>query len=217
MFIPLKESDITKSDHKEHLYDGKGQNKETLGKQKKVLDDKKKKMFATRKIFEDLEKAADEELLNDQDRPKGKARIFGGISKEAKQYRQKLADFREMYTPAGNMALYGDWKKSLKVIVESLDWDKIGNIKPVEIEGSLPKQAKLSPIDDNQLTDRKRIKNIYDPGMHGLEVVPAVEEVNITNCDIPKELIDFINKSKQQKSECSSSLKTMFKMRTLSE
>ena len=47
--------------------------------------------------------------------------------------------------------------------------------------------------------------------MHGLEVVPAVEEVNITNCDIPKELIDFINKSKQQKSECSSSLKTMFK------
>ena len=210
MFIPLKESDIKKSEGK-NLYNGKGQSKETLNRQKKVLEDKKKKMFATRKIFEDLEKAADEELLNDQDRPKGKAKIFGGISKEAKQYRQKLADFKEMYTPAGNMALYGDWKKSLKIMLENLNWEKIGNIKPVEIEGSLPKQAKLSPTDDNQLSDRKRIKNIYDPGMHGLEVVPAVEEVNITNCDIPKELIDFINKSKQQKSECSSSLKTMFK------
>merc|ERR1719431_1144623 len=134
MFIPLKESDITKSDHKEHLYDGKGQNKETLGKQKKVLDDKKKKMFATRKIFEDLEKAADEELLNDQDRPKGKARLFGGISKEAKQYRQKLADFKEMYTPEGNMALYGDWKNCLKVNLDKLNWDKIGGVKSMELE-----------------------------------------------------------------------------------
>jgi len=210
MFIPLKESDIKKSEGK-NLYNGKGQSKETLNRQKKVLEEKKKKMFASRKIFQDLEKAADEELLNDQDRPKGKARIFGGISKEAKQYRQKLADFREMYTPAGNMALYGDWKKSLKVILENLDWDKIGNVKSVEIEGSLPKQAKLSPADDNQLSERKRIKNIYDPGMLGLEVVPAVEEVNLTSCEIPKELIDFINCSKQQKSECSSSLKTMFK------
>ena len=34
------------------LYDGKGQSKETLVRQKKVLEDKKKKMFATRKIFE---------------------------------------------------------------------------------------------------------------------------------------------------------------------
>jgi len=210
MFIPLKESDIKKVEGK-NLYNGKGQNKETINRQKKVQADKKKKMFATRKIFEDLEKAADDELFNDQDRPKGKARIFGGISKEAKQYRQKLADFREMYTPEGNMAVYGDWKKSLKVNLDSMDWEKIGNIKPVEIEGALPKKAKLSPADDNQLSDRKRIKNIYDPGMLGLEVVPAVEEVNITTCDIPKDLVDFIKRSKQQKSECSSSLKTMFK------
>ena len=98
MFVPLKESDIKKTEGKS-LYNGRGQSKETLTRQKKVLDDKKKKMFASRKIFEDLEKAADEELLNDQDRPKGKARIFGGISKEAKQYRQKIADFRLKHNP----------------------------------------------------------------------------------------------------------------------
>lgn len=211
MFIPLKESDITKSDHKEHLYDGKGQSKETLGRQKKVLDDKKKKMFATRKIFEDLEKAADEELMNDQDRPKGKARIFGGISKEARQYRQKLADFKEMYLPGGNMALYGNWKKSLKIVLDKLDWDAIGQVPNKELEGPLPKQAKLALTDDNQLTDRKRIKNIYDPGTLGLEVVPAVEEVEVSRIDIPKELESFIKMSKQDKSTNSSSLKTMFK------
>merc|ERR1711953_1453931 len=192
MFIPLKESDTNKVVGDRRLYNGTGQNKETLGKQKKVLDDKKKKMFAQRRIFEDLEKAADEELLNDQDRPKGKARIFGGISKEAKQYRQKLADFKEMYTPEGNMALYGDWKNCLKVNLDNLNWDKIANVKSVEVEGPLPKQAKLSLIDDNQLTDRKRIKNIYDPGTLAIEVVPAVEEVVIAKMEIPKELIEFV-------------------------
>ena len=210
MFIPLKESDISKSEGRE-LFDGKGQNKETLGRQKKVLEDKKKKMFATRKIFEDLEKAADEELINDQDRPKGKGKIFGGIAAKAKQYRQKLADFREMYTPEGNMSLYGDWKKSLKLVVDKFDWEKIGQVAGKELEGPLPKQAKLSLTDDNQLTDRKRIKNIYDPGTLGIEVVPAVEEVVIAKMEIPKELIEFVKMSKKEKSVNSSSLKTMFK------
>ena len=210
MFIPLKESDISKSEGRE-LFDGKGQNKETLGRQKKVLEDKKKKMFATRKIFEDLEKAADEELINDQDRPKGKGKIFGGIAAKAKQYRQKLADFREMYTPEGNMSLYGDWKKSLKLVVDKFDWEKIGQVAGKELEGPLPKQAKLSLTDDNQLTDRKRIKNIYDPGTLGIEVVPAVEEVVIAKMEVPKELIEFVKMSKKEKSVNSSSLKTMFK------
>ena len=210
MFIPLKESDISKSEGRD-LFDGKGQNKETLGRQKKVLEDKKKKMFATRKIFEDLEKAADEELINDQDRPKGKGKIFGGIAAKAKQYRQKLADFREMYTPEGNMSLYGDWKKSLKLVVDKFDWEKIGQVAGKELEGPLPKQAKLSLTDDNQLTDRKRIKNIYDPGTLGIEVVPAVEEVVIAKMEIPKELIEFVKMSKKEKSVNSSSLKTMFK------
>ena len=210
IFIPLKESDIGKNEGK-GLWDGKGQNKETLGRQKKVLEDKKKKMFATRKIFEDLEKAADEELMNDQDRPKGKVRIFGGVSREAKQYRQKLADFREMYTPEGNMALYGDWSKSLKVVAERLDWAVLGQVPTKELEGPLPKQAKLSLVNDNQLSDSKRIKNIYDPGTLGLEVVPAVEDVVISRMDIPRELRDFVHTSRQEKSEQSCSLATMFK------
>ena len=211
MFIPLKESDTNKVVGDRRLYNGTGQSKETLGKQKKVLDDKKKKMFAQRKIFEDLEKAADEELLNDQDRPKGKARIFGGISKEAKQYRQKLADFKEMYTPEGNMALYGDWKNCLKVNLDKLNWDKIGSVKSVEMEGPLPKQAKLSPQDDNKLSETRRLKNFYDPGMLGLEVVPAVEEVLLSSCSLSPDVINFIKRSKEQKFESSSSLKSVFK------
>jgi hypothetical protein len=210
MFIPLKESDISKNEGRD-LLDGKGQNKETLGRQKKILADKKKKMFATRKIFEDLEKAADEEMMNDQDRPKGKARIFGGISREARQYRQKLVDFKEMYTPEGNMAIYGNWKASLKLVVEKLDWEKIGQVPSKDLEGPLPKQAKLSLSDENQLSDRKRIKNIYDPGTLGIEVVPAVEEVVVSSIVVPRELLEFIKMSKQEKSSSSSSLKTMFK------
>ena len=204
-----QEADISQTDCK-NLHDGKGQSKETLGKQKKVLDEKKKKMFASRKIFEDLEKAGDKEMMDDQDRPKGKARIFGGISKEAKQYRQKILDFIEMYTPEGNMAVYGDWKAALKIDAGKFDWEKLGGVKAMELEGPLPKKAKLSSPDDNQLTERKRIKNIYDPGMPGLEVVPAVEEVNVPSVNIPKELIELIMNSKLEKSGSSSSLKTMF-------
>ena len=212
MFIPLKESDINKVVGDSRLYNGKGQSKETLGRQKKVLEDKKKKMFASRKIFEDLEKAADEELLNDQDRPKGKARIFGGISKEAKQYRQKLADFREMYTPEGNMSMYGDWKNALRVCLDKLNWEKIANVKSVEVEGPLPKQAKLSQAaEDNQLTAMRRMKNIYDPGMCGLEVVPAVEEVTVSACCVAQEILDLVKMSKLHNLESSSSLKSVFK------
>ena len=209
MFIPLKETDISLTDSKQ-FFNGKGQSKETLGRQRKVLEDKKRKMFATRKIFEDLEKAADEEMLNDQDRPKGKARIFGGVSKEARQYRQKILDFIEMYTPEGNMALYGDWKSALKIDSDKFDWEKLGNIKSMELDGPLPKKAKLAWPDDNQLDESKRIKNIYDPGMQGIEIVPAVEEVSVSSVNIPKELIELIRNSKLEKSGSSSSLKTMF-------
>ena len=145
-----------------------------------------------------------------KDRPKGKARIFGGISKEAKQYRQKILDFIEMYTPEGNMAVYGDWAHALKVVADKLDWDKLAGVKAVELETPLPKKAKLSSPDDNQLADRKRIRNIYDPGMTGLEIVPAVEEVTVPAVNIPRQLVDLIQASKLEKSGSSSSLKTMF-------
>ena len=76
---------------------------------------------------------------------------------------------REMYTPAGNMAVYGAWEGALKVNrrsqtaeyctalqvgTASLDWERLAGVKGVEVEGPLPKQAKLSPPDDNQLADR---------------------------------------------------------------
>ena len=90
LFIPLKEVSI-KQISKDDLFDGRGQNKETLTKQKKVLEDKKRKTLANKKIFEDLERQADEDMMKDSERIKGKTRIFGGgRSQKAKQYRYLL-------------------------------------------------------------------------------------------------------------------------------
>ena len=87
LFIPLKEVSI-KQISNDDLFDGRGQNKETLNKQKKVLEEKKRKTLANKKIFEDLERQADEDMLKDSERIKGKSRIFGtGKSQKAKQYR----------------------------------------------------------------------------------------------------------------------------------
>ncbi len=47
----------------------------------------------------------------------------------------------------------------------NLDWEKISAVRAVELECPVPKKAKLSTPDDNQLFDKKRIKNIYDPGI----------------------------------------------------
>ena len=52
------------------------------------LEDKKRKTLANKKIFEDLERQADEDMLKDSERIKGKGRIFGGAKSQlAKQYR----------------------------------------------------------------------------------------------------------------------------------
>ena len=53
LFIPLKEVDI-KTTASQNLLDGLGQSKETLSKQKKILEEKKKRTLANKKIFEDL-------------------------------------------------------------------------------------------------------------------------------------------------------------------
>jgi len=54
LFVPLKEiSDIKQT---ANLIDGKGQNSETLAKQKKQLEEKKRKTLANAKIFEELER-----------------------------------------------------------------------------------------------------------------------------------------------------------------
>ena len=87
LFIPLKEVSI-KQVSNDDLFDGRGQNKDTLTKQKKVIEEKKRRTLANKKIFEDLERQADEDMLKDSERIKGKGRIFGGRkSLEAKQYR----------------------------------------------------------------------------------------------------------------------------------
>ena len=92
LFIPLKEVSI-KQVSKDDLFDGRGQNKETLNKQKKILEDKKRKTLANKKIFEDLERQADEDMLKDSERIKGKSKLFGGgKSQKAKQYRYVLLD-----------------------------------------------------------------------------------------------------------------------------
>ena len=87
LFIPLKEVSI-KQVSNDDLFDGRGQNKDTLTKQKKVIEEKKRRTLANKKIFEDLERQADEDMLKDSERIKGKGRIFGGgKSQKAKQYR----------------------------------------------------------------------------------------------------------------------------------
>jgi hypothetical protein len=62
LFVPLKELSDVKS---ASLINGSGQNSETLNRQKKILEDKKRKTLANAKIFEELERQADEEFNKD--------------------------------------------------------------------------------------------------------------------------------------------------------
>ena len=62
LFVPLKEILDVKS---ASLINGSGQNSETLSRQKKVLEDRKRKTMANAKIFEELERQADEEYSKD--------------------------------------------------------------------------------------------------------------------------------------------------------
>ena len=77
------------------------------------------------------------------DVPKGQARIFGGNkSKEAKEFRQKIADFREIYLPKSNMGGYGlNWDKCLQqgLNIDSLDWGKIEKVRQIDLDTPLPK------------------------------------------------------------------------------
>ena len=58
-------------------------------------------------------------------------------------HRQKIIDFREMYLPKGNMAVYGDWASAITLDIAQLDWEEIGRIKASELETPLPKLFKL--------------------------------------------------------------------------
>ena len=51
--------------------------------------------MANKKIFEDLEKKGDEEMLKDMERPAGKARVYKNKkrSKAAQKYREQIGSF----------------------------------------------------------------------------------------------------------------------------
>ncbi len=205
MFIPLKEVDIKVTANNELLLDGLGQSKETLAKQRKVLEEKKRRTLANKKIFEDLERQADEELQKDLDRPKGQSRIFGGKkSKEAKEFRQKLTDFRDVYLPASNMSNYGaDWVKLVQTAnVDSFDWANIDKVRQIDLDTPLPKRSTLisseQPIlDDNKIAEVKRKRKVYISDGPGLEIVPYLEAEMSHDQDlkIPGGLEDYITQT----------------------
>ena len=215
LFIPLKEVDIYQGSARDKLYDGRGQSKETLNKQKQAAEAKKRKTLANKKIFEDLEKQADEEMLKDlEQRPAGKGRRRGNRTKEAQKYRNKIAGFQENFTADGNMTSYGDWQAALKASLHELDWEQITNVKALQLDSPMPKKARVEPLSQSQLQrQRKRIKNVFVPDEPGLELVPVFDEVPIHDVNIPKDLISLIKQSKSD--GCSaiatnSSLKSMF-------
>lgn len=98
LFVPLKEMNVQTC---QWLYDGKGQNKETLTKQKQTIENRKRRtLLANRKFFEDLEQQAAEEMLKELERPAstGRARILNSRrTKRAQQYRERIAKFQQTF------------------------------------------------------------------------------------------------------------------------
>ena len=75
------------------------------------------------------------------------------------------------------MAVYGpNWRQCLfNLDMNTLDWAKIDKVRQIDLDTALPKMAKLKAIEDNQIIDRKRQKNVYIPDGQGLEIVPYLE------------------------------------------
>ena len=78
-----------------------------------------------------------------------------------------MANFREFYLPDGNMSGYGDnWEATVRPDLSKLDWNKIGKIRNVDLDGPLPKRPKkLRPFDEKTVDPKmlKRPKNIFVP------------------------------------------------------
>jgi hypothetical protein len=105
-----------------------------------------------------------------QERPnQGKRARFVGVgkSKAAHHFREKLANFREIFLPEGNMAGYGEnWESLVRPDLADLDWSKLGKIRSVDLDSPLPKRSKMiQPFDENRLSkkSRKRPTNIFVP------------------------------------------------------
>ena len=133
-------------------------------------------------------------------------------------HRQKIIDFREMYLPKGNMAVYGDWAAAINLDIAQLDWEEIGRIKASELETPLPKLFKLEEELDceytkKQMDSKKRYKNVYIPEGSSLECVPSVEEVTLKKFKCSDTLKYYVQDSKEiQEDDYSShsSLTSMF-------
>lgn len=111
------------------------------------------------------------------------------------------------------MDLYGDWKAALKANIHELDWNKIKQVKQIDLDSPVPKRRKkVAPISGvEQLANRKRLKNVYVPDAQGLELIPMLEDIQVQDCDIKSELLSFISQSKFEGCRnTASSLKSMF-------
>ena len=109
-------------------------------------------------------------LTNFQERPNlGKRARFVGVgkSKVARQFREKLANFREIFLPEGNMAGYGEnWESLVRPDLANLDWSKIAKIRSVDLDSPMPKRSKMiQPFDEKKLGKKlkKRPTNIFVP------------------------------------------------------
>ena len=110
------------------------------------------------------------ELFQQQERPGQckRAKFVGvGKSKEARQFREKLANFREIFLPDGNMSAYGDnWPATVRPDTSNLDWNKISKVRNVDLDGPLPKRSKkIRPFEEKLVEPKflKRPKNIFVP------------------------------------------------------
>ena len=231
LFVPLKEVDPNapakskdgeSADKKRELFNGKGQSKETLNRQRQALASKKKKgLPVNKKVFENLERRAEEEMQREIDQSSKQGnKVSGGSkrSKEAQQYRQKVDKFRQKYLSENNMSAYGDCGKALKTNLHMIDWERVARLKSSDLK-KLPTPGKRKKLERKitwelrkQLAAKKRIKNVYIPDHCGLELVPVVEDFAIQGCQIPEELLLFIKQSKEEGCPLgmSSSLKSMF-------
>ena len=210
-FLPLREVDVCKVMSGTY-YDGKGQNKDILSKQKQVIENRKRRtLLASIKIFEDREKQAAEEILRDLERPVGKTKVLGlRRTKRARIFRDRLSKFKETYLSINNMSSYGEWKAALRTNVHQMNWERIKRINQLEIDTTVPSKLELFPLNVEEFTLKKRIKNVYVPDEPGLEIVPYFIDTLFNEVEVSAAMVSFIENSKKSNFLSTSSLKSMF-------
>ncbi|TRY61200.1 hypothetical protein TCAL_03203 [Tigriopus californicus] len=199
------------------FFDGRGQSKDTLSKQRQAIESKKRKTLANKKIFEDLERQADEQMQRDLEISAardggGKAETQRKRIREAKKYRKALQEFKDKNLPQGNMTHYEDWETALKTNIHQLNWKKMDSIpEPILSTMQIPKAAtKFQSFNEASLRQKKRERNVFIPDQPGLELVPMTEQLEPMDPKVSPELFNFIAASKKQDCPVNSSVKSMF-------